>query len=77
MKSAEIQILKRQLWARTSILVQPFLVELIGVEFPDETYQSQHYWIPYKSLSFQLPEIILLLIGWTYRIIGILVYYNK
>ena len=25
------------------------------------------------SLSFQFPEIILLLIGWTYRIIGILV----
>ena len=32
-------------------LVQPFLVELIGVKFPDETYQSQ------------FPEIILLLIG--------------
>ncbi len=32
-----------ELW----FLVQPVLVELLGVEFPDETYQSQHYWIPY------------------------------
>ncbi len=30
-----------------SFLVQPVLVELIGVEFPDETYQSQHCYIPY------------------------------
>ncbi len=28
-------------------LVQPVLVELIMVEFPYETYQSQHCWIPY------------------------------
>ncbi len=32
---------------RDIFLVQPILVELIGVGFPDETYQSQHYWIPY------------------------------
>ncbi len=27
---------------KITFLVQPFLVELIGVEFPYETYQSQH-----------------------------------
>ena len=59
--------------------VQPVLVELIRVLFPYETYQSQHHclcvcnqWAYAGNRANAVDRLLILLIGWTQRIIGIL-----